>query len=294
MKLRKRFWGVLGSLAMMTGVVCAGETQPINATAPLAGSAAANQKVADDIAAAIAGAVSDHGYTVSLDFRGGIVTLHGTVSSPHQMRRIVEVTRSRPGVKRVVNELTLVPAGTVQTTSYQEAGGAPAPMPMAPGSSGQMMNAAVPEFSMPQGAPPQYDAPYLPPFAWPAKAPYPNYSAVQYPKSYPPNAWPNIGPFYPYPEAPLDWREVKAWSWGCHLIDSEKSPPGEWRQVKLRWDDGHWYLSFHGNCWHPLGFLKGMHNCEQPEPIPCGTGLPGSGYHLCFKKTFFTHLYMNE
>ena len=34
-------------------------------------------------------------------------------------------------------------------------------------------------------------------------------------------AWPNIGPFYPYPEVPLDWRAVT-----------------------LRWDDGIWWLDF--------------------------------------------------
>ena len=37
------------------------------------------------------------------------------------------------------------------------------------------------------------------------------------PTAYPWQAWPNIGPFYPYPEVPLDWRAVT-----------------------LRWDDGIW------------------------------------------------------
>lgn len=60
-----------------------------------------------------------------------------------------------------------------------------------------------------------------PNYAWPSHAPYPNYSAVGYPTSYPWQAWPNIGPFYPYPEVPLDWRAVT-----------------------LRWDDGIWWLDF--------------------------------------------------
>lgn len=60
-----------------------------------------------------------------------------------------------------------------------------------------------------------------PNYAWPSYAPHPNFSAVGYPTVYPWQAWPNIGPFYPYPEVPLDWRAVT-----------------------LRWDDGLWWLDF--------------------------------------------------
>ena len=63
--------------------------------------------------------------------------------------------------------------------------------------------------------------PGAPNYAWPSYAPYPNFSAVGYPTAYPWQAWPNIGPFYPYPEVPL-----------------------EWRAVTLRWDDGIWWLDF--------------------------------------------------
>ncbi len=60
-----------------------------------------------------------------------------------------------------------------------------------------------------------------PNYAWPSYAPPGNFSAVGYPTAYPWQAWPNIGPFYPYPEVPLDWRAVT-----------------------LRWDDGIWWLDF--------------------------------------------------
>jgi hypothetical protein len=63
--------------------------------------------------------------------------------------------------------------------------------------------------------------PGAPNYAWPSYAPHPNFSAVGYPTAYPWQAWPNIGPFYPYPEVPLDWRAVT-----------------------LRWDDGIWWLDF--------------------------------------------------
>jgi osmotically-inducible protein OsmY len=68
---------------------------------------------------------------------------------------------------------------------------------------------------------PRYDNPYLPNYAWPGYAAYPNYAAVTYPQQYSPSAWPYIGPFYPYPQVPLGWRKVS-----------------------LEWDDGWWFLDF--------------------------------------------------
>lgn len=68
---------------------------------------------------------------------------------------------------------------------------------------------------------PRYDSPYLPNYAWPGYAAYPNYSAVSYPQQYSPSAFPYIGPFYPYPQVPLGWRKVS-----------------------LEWDDGWWFLDF--------------------------------------------------
>ncbi len=76
----------------------------------------------------------------------------------------------------------------------------------------------------PMGAYPsplRYDQPYLPSYAWPSYAAYPNYAAVTYPRQHSAMAWPYIGPFYPYPQVPLGWRKVT-----------------------LEWDDGWWMLSF--------------------------------------------------
>jgi hypothetical protein len=70
-------------------------------------------------------------------------------------------------------------------------------------------------------APARYDQPYMPNYAWPSYAAYPNYAAVAYPRQYSPTAWPYIGPFYPYPQVPLGWRKVM-----------------------LEWDDGWWMLNF--------------------------------------------------
>ena len=69
--------------------------------------------------------------------------------------------------------------------------------------------------------PGQYNRPNLPEYAWPSYACYPNYAEVSYPKQYSPKAWPFIGPFYPYPQAPLGWRKVS-----------------------LEYQDGWWWLDF--------------------------------------------------
>ena len=66
-----------------------------------------------------------------------------------------------------------------------------------------------------------YNNPAVPDYAWPSYAQYPNYAAVTYPSQYSASAWPYIGPFYPYPQVPLNWRKAT-----------------------LEWDDGHWNLKF--------------------------------------------------
>jgi hypothetical protein len=66
-----------------------------------------------------------------------------------------------------------------------------------------------------------YDLPNLPNHAWPSYASYPNSAQISYPTEYSASAWPYIGPFYPYPQVPMGWRDVR-----------------------LQWDDGAWSLAF--------------------------------------------------
>ena len=79
----------------------------------------------------------------------------------------------------------------------------------------------LPLNGMPAMAPVDPAGPRLPPYAWPTYAPYNNFARVGYPQSYPYNAFPYIGPFYPFPKVPLGWRKVS-----------------------LEWDDGWWFLDF--------------------------------------------------
>ena len=75
-----------------------------------------------------------------------------------------------------------------------------------------------------------YNQPNLPNYSWPTYAQYPNYAAVTYPSQYSASAWPYIGPFYPYPQVPLNWRKAT-----------------------LEWNEGNWNLSFDSKfnrwCW---------------------------------------------
>lgn len=111
------------------------------------------------------------------------------------------------------------PLGPVSTAAYVGAGALAAPI-MAIGQAVEGAPAQLPGPGYAQ-VPARYDHPYLPGYAWPTYAAYPNYAAVTYPKQYSPTAWPYIGPFYPYPQVPLGWRKVT-----------------------LRWDDGWWQLNF--------------------------------------------------
>ena len=90
-------------------------------------------------------------------------------------------------------------------------------MPMAPGMP------MPPQYGHPGMGASQavYNNPSVPDYAWPSYAQYPNVAAVSYPQQYSASAWPYIGPFYPYPQVPMGWRDAT-----------------------LRWDDGQWNLMF--------------------------------------------------
>ncbi|MBI1314211.1 BON domain-containing protein [bacterium] len=181
-----------------------------------------NQHVAEQIANALA---ANHlsGLDIEVRYNNGTATLSGMVPHP-QVREIAQqITASVPGVQQVANNL-IAPAAPqagpqgypqgapVQQVAFQQQGGpAGAPPMMAPpamASAGGASHMA-------------YDLPHLPAYAWPSYASYPNSAQISYPQEYSASAWPYIGPFYPYPQVPLGWR-----------------------QVQLEWDDGNWNLNF--------------------------------------------------
>jgi hypothetical protein len=143
-----------------------------------------------------------------------------------------------PQVKRQPIPVAYLQAQAAGQAAGGGAAGQPAPPQPIPAGAPQ----PIPQYAAPvaTGAMPagRYDQPYLPNYAWPGYAAYPNYAGVTYPRQYSPMAWPYIGPFYPYPQAPLGWRKVT-----------------------LQWHDGWWFLDFDDGSAH--GWFSGLfRHCE--------------------------------
>lgn len=181
------------------------------------------------------------GYDIEILFQNGQAVLRGTVATPQQVAVAGRIAQSVPGVQSVANQLRLgpgqgqgqVPGGARYAMAGYQPGtpGAPVTPGVAPGIPGPGGPAPAAGTGGPLGTPvpatgpvpagPVYDNPNIPEYAWPTYAQYPNYAAVTYPSQYSASAWPYIGPFYPYPQVPLNWRKVS-----------------------LEWSDGHWDLKF--------------------------------------------------
>jgi len=192
-----------------------------------------DQQIAEDIAATIAVSVPEGRYAIEVLYDNGVATVRGQVSSAREWHAVVAAVKGHPAVRVVRQSIRVAGGPAVQTASYQGQAMSSQPVPQpAPQPAAQGIAPPAPQhvFVGTQGL--QYHWPYMPPYAWPAYAPYPNYSAVQYPRCYPGEAWPYIGPFYPYPEPPLDWRKVE-----------------------LKYFAGHWYLKFK----KPLYLLRSIH-----------------------------------
>ena len=218
----------LGSLALM-------------AAPALAAPPSQNQATADAVASALRSNPALAGAPVRIETRQGFVTLSGVVGSPELKAEAVARTRSVAGVAGVVDQLRLAGDPAVQPVRYNfghaghgavagpAMGGEIVGGPIAGGAAmGGAIDGPMPEGPAIPGAT-QASQPGYPNYAWPSYAPHPNFSAVGYPTVYPWQAWPNIGPFYPYPEVPLDWRAVT-----------------------LRWDDGLWWLDFRKHYTRPF------------------------------------------
>ena len=192
------------------------------ATAP---AKASNQQVAEKIAAALSSA-GLNGYDIEVRYQDGLAMLSGTVSHPSQRAIATQTVSQVRGVTKVENRLaSLTPAMATGRPAGYQPGAYPAINPVAyqapQGPGPNMANPAA--YGHPGAGARQtvHNMPNLPDHAWPSYASYPNYSQVTYPKQYSASAWPYIGPFYPYPQIPLGWR-----------------------QVQLEWDDGYWSLNF--------------------------------------------------
>ncbi|REJ77036.1 MAG: BON domain-containing protein [Planctomycetota bacterium] len=210
--------------------------QPVRQVSNEVESGASNEAVAREVAGAV-GSAGLQGYDIEIRYKSGVAALLGDVGSPQEAMIAEQAARGVSGVNQVINRLTVngepiparqarpaTPAPPQYPPQYQQRPGVPA------------QPAAYPQQGAPQMRPPQpgpgvpaqlsghrtYNAPNMPEHAWPTYAQYDNYAAVSYPSAYDASAWPYIGPFYPYPQVPL-----------------------EWRAAELEWNDGQWELQFH-------------------------------------------------
>lgn len=240
-------------------------------TAGIAQAQSSNQATADAVANALRASRSLAGFRIEIETTDGLATLTGVVASPAQKAEAVARAQAATGVTGVVDHLTVATTTEgVQPAQYQVAHGGGglfhqgavgnlvnggfADGTVPPDAAGMVAgagtgagagvgaadaaglagdpNAPLPEGpAVMEGAMRTTTARY-PNYAWPSYAPYPNFSAVGYPLTYPWQAWPNIGPFYPYPEPPLDWRAVTA-----------------------NYKHGVWYLKFRRNYTRPFYFV---------------------------------------
>jgi hypothetical protein len=239
----------LSPLALLAGCLAASplaaqgpSRRPLDASPAAAPS---NQALASAVADALGRSGQLHGRKIDVSAQNGCVDLAGTVADRAQHDALIQVALTVPGVATVRDSMTMAggrpPASGVMQAQAVLPPGTTAPPP--PGMISPVPNGVMPApmagpmpgmpgmptsdpLPMPHpNGPSPYDMnpPRMPPYAWPTYAPYNNFSRVGYPEAYPYNAWPFIGPFYPFPKVPLGWRSVT-----------------------LQWEDGHWYYGRFG------------------------------------------------
>jgi hypothetical protein len=183
-----------------------------------------NQSLADAIAARLRATNVASGADIAIVAMDGSVTLTGSVKDASQRARVIREVRGVTGVFVVRDGLKVIANGNLVQVQDSGIATAPvAPLPLAPQGAPAYTGPGPIVEPAPLGVPgqfsPEMGAPNLPPYAWPTYAPYNNLSRVAYPNSYPYNAFPFIGPYYPFPKVPLGWRKVT-----------------------LEWEDGYWYM----------------------------------------------------
>lgn len=203
-----------------------------NAAEPTAPTAA-NTKLAQAVGARLSSSAAATGADITIQTDGGTITVTGTAKDDAQKKAVLQEIRVVPGVKLVKDGITVGKATTAQAKVAQAQAQTPAALPPMNSGYGPVMTqmptamtgagmagpAVEPApLGHPGMGPGDGFAPPLPPYAWPTYAPHNNVSRVGYPTAYPYNAFPFIGPYYPFPKVPLGWRSVS-----------------------LTWEDGHWW-----------------------------------------------------
>lgn len=215
MKVRSLFALTAGLGLWLAGQAPAQSPQPAKVS---------NQQLANTVAAALEKSGNLHGYSIDITCKDGVVELSGKVSDEPQRSAVISTVLTMPGVKSVIDGMATAMLQPVHPVQALTEGPPAAPILGGPAALPPPPNAAPVIDPIPLGqpgasSPYELNAPKMPPYAWSSYAPYNNYSRVAYPTNYPYNAFPFIGPFYPFPKVPLGWRSVT-----------------------LEWQDGHWWM----------------------------------------------------
>ncbi|MBX3398305.1 MAG: BON domain-containing protein [Gemmataceae bacterium] len=214
----------LSAVVAGSGLAAAGAAEPAKLPQTATKTAASsNQALADAVATQLTATGSAANADVSISCVDGVVTVTGTAKDSTTHGQIIDDIRRVVGVKKVRDGLSM-PATNLLVKAQAIGPVAAQPIAAVPPSTGGTPLVEPTPLGMPGGAAMmpgggEMSGPPLPPYAWPTYAPHNNLSRVAYPQAYPYNAFPFIGPFYPFP----------------------KVPPG-WRKVVLEWEDGHWWL----------------------------------------------------
>ena len=218
-------------LAAALGLLGGASLPAAEPTTTVAAASAANQKLAEAVAARLTATPVADGSDITINTENGAVTVKGTCLTAEQKKNILSEIRVVAGVKVVRDGITIGKGAITQAQAENTPilggmGPVVQPMPVGVPPAGMMapgMGMGMPMEPASMGMPGMGGAaggfaPQLPPNAWPTYAPHNNASRIAYPQSYPYNAFPFIGPFYPFPKVPLGWRSVS-----------------------LTWEDGHWW-----------------------------------------------------
>jgi hypothetical protein len=81
---------------------------------------ASNQEIAEEIAANLRKGAQLHNYRIGVKFQDGTAWLKGHVSSPEQVKEVVRVVSTTPGVDRVVNKLEIDPAASKELSDVDD------------------------------------------------------------------------------------------------------------------------------------------------------------------------------
>jgi hypothetical protein len=201
-----------------------------------------NQRLANAVADQLRQSGQLRHYHVDLTVVGGAVELTGQVTDPAQREEVLRLVQDVPGVVSVRDRLTVRAGGPVVRTqaTTQPVLQEPGPLPdkgvekiPAPPPVGAPPPEPTPIFHAPPGLPyASLNPPPLPPYAWPTFAPYNNYSRVATPTVYPYQAWPYIGPMYPFPKVPLGWRSIQLEYNNGHWWYGRRANGHDWWRVR--------------------------------------------------------------